>query len=72
MKSINPNWKEERLKQIENREDIDITISFNPAAKWLITTLSHRNIAYKVINMGAGVKRITTITDVCPCCKRKL
>lgn len=71
MAHINPNWKEERIKQIENNEDIDITISFNAAAKWLILKLSHENIPYKVINMGAGVKRITTITDVCPCCKRK-
>jgi hypothetical protein len=40
------------------------------AAQALIEWMSKNNIAFKVYNLGAGVKRITSDTDICPCCKK--
>lgn len=40
--------------------------SFLPAAQWLIIQLTKNKIPFKLINLGAGVKRITTETDTCP------
>ena len=79
---LNPKWVDEiktdadALKKAisdgTDREDMDITLSYNKAAQFLIAALSLRSIPFKIYNLGAGVKRITTETDNCPCCKRKL
>ena len=68
-KIINPKWQAEILARLTS---IDETLKYNINAAWLIATLSERNIPFRVSNLGAGVKRITTDTDTCPCCKRKL
>lgn len=77
---INPQWAERVLKDVAayhdpmkrgvgfNPEKIDETISYNPAAQWLICLLAQKNIAFKVIQLGGGVKRITTDVHTCPKC----
>lgn len=76
MIKINPAWIIDRRKEItETPKDIDITLSYNPAMQWLIVALSQAGIMYKLYNLGAGVKRITTkeeFIDKCPCCNRQL
>lgn len=76
---INEKWKNRICDEIilklhpignENRV-IDETTSFLPAVQWLIMQLAKNGIPFKLINLGAGVKRITTETNTCPCCKRK-
>lgn len=69
---INKIWVNRMREKIHTLDHIDETISFNSAAQWLITTLATENIPFKVYNLGAGVKRITTDVDTCPCCKRKI
>lgn len=69
---INPAWMKDRKEELEKKKIIDLTISYTPALKWLIEVLSNKNIFFKLYNLGAGVKRITTDTAVCPCCKKKL
>ena len=75
---VHPEWiekiRDEYNKSVEQERkvNIDRTTSFLPAAQWLITFLSGLGIPFKVTNLGAGVKRITTETDICPCCKKKL
>jgi hypothetical protein len=69
---INPRWAQGIRDKLNAGGTIDETISFNKAAQWLIEVLSHMNKPFAVYNIGAGVKRITTVTDTCPCCKRKL
>jgi len=71
-KIVNDYWKDVMIKQIEREETIDETLSFTKSVQWLIITLTHFNIPFKIYNLGAGVKRITTDTDVCPCCKKSL
>jgi hypothetical protein len=71
MKRLNPKWTEEMRRRID-AGSVDETLSAHMAAQWLIVELSNSNRAFKVFNLGGGVKRITTETDTCPCCKRPL
>ena len=50
----------------------DVTIQSNSDAKALIEFLSKNNIVFDIYNLGSGVKRITSNTTKCPCCKREL
>lgn len=68
---LNPKWKD-RISELINIGHIDETNSYNIAIQWIITELTTRGIPFKLFNLGAGVKRITTETDICPCCKRRL
>jgi hypothetical protein len=69
---LNPNWTSMINGLIRNGNKIDLTLSLNMTAKYLISRLSQEDIPFKMYNLGAGVKRITTDTDTCPCCKRRL
>lgn len=71
-RKISRKWMERMTTALNAEEPIDETFSFAPAAKWLIVKLATRDVPYRVINLGAGVKRITT-TDakVCAACKGK-
>lgn len=69
---ISPEWKEMIYQQIKGNQLIDETLSWNRAAQWLIELLAEKSISFKLYNLGAGVKRITTKTDICPCCKKRL
>lgn len=74
MRTINLLWKAriEREIPICEQKPIDETTSFNLAIQWLICRLTRDNIPFKLYNLGAGVKRLTTKTDTCPCCKKPL
>ena len=76
-KIVNAAWKEERRNAVDDffspaRIPIEpIVISFNKAAQWYITYLDSKNLKCKVINLGAGGKRIIHIDNICPHCKGK-
>lgn len=77
MKQLSHVWVSEMRERINGLSSpgatpIDLTTGENIVAKWLIASLSGKNVPFKVYNLGAGVKRITTDTDECPCCKRKM
>ena len=76
MMRLNPTWKAEQVKKLEaalvEHKIYEMTISLPMAKKWVIFELDRRSIPFKVHNLGAGVAKITTDTDTCPCCKRKL
>ena len=72
MRIISKAWAEGVVAKLDAGEAIDVTTSFNKAIAWLIEVLSRRNIPFKLYQLGAGVKRVTTDTDCCPMCKRKL
>ena len=61
-----------RLKEDIDKGEIELTTSYNNWAQTVIKVLALSNRPFKVYNLGAGVKRITTKTDICPCCKRKI
>ena len=69
---LNPEWIKKRMGEFSDyrlhQKPIDVTCQYNPAIQWLIMLLSKEGISFKLINLGAGVKRVTTLTDVCPKC----
>lgn len=78
---VNPTWQAEMRAKIqellssrgsEYQPVISITTAHNVSAQWLVAEFFRNNIPYKVTNLGAGVKHVTTDTDNCPFCKRKL
>jgi hypothetical protein len=72
MVRINPKWMAEMESQILQEKVVDQTLTDNVCAKWLVAKLSRYGKPFKVYNLGCGVKRITTDTDTCPCCKKKI
>ena len=69
---VSKEWLDKMTNDINNNVLIDETLSFNKSAQSLIIRLSNRNKKFKVYNLGAGVKRITTNTDTCPCCGKTI
>jgi hypothetical protein len=72
MVRVNPKWLETVITGYRETDMIDVTETYLPAVKELVRWLSNRGIDFRVYNVGAGVRRVTTETDICPCCKRKL
>lgn len=68
---LNPQWQRNMLDKLQNGSELDITLQSAKPATWLIAKLLERNRLFKVYKVS-GVTRITTETDSCPCCKRKL
>ena len=69
-KTVNPKWYKDKLEYFQAHGNLDITVDYNKAAQAIIVFLSSKNIPFRVYSLGAGVKRITTETKNCPCCKR--
>ena len=76
MTRLNPRWKAEQVEKIgaarEAHSTYEITTGIPVVKKWVILELDRRGMPFKVYNLGAGVARVTTDTDTCPCCKKKL
>lgn len=72
IKHISTTWADAIIKDLNAGLALDITSSEPIVHKFLIQALAKRNRAYAVHNLGCGVKRITTETTTCPCCKRPL
>lgn len=74
MKTLDPNcqWALRLQSRIDSAQPVDEICSQSYQANWLITKLSRSGTNFKIYNLGAGVKRITTETENCPCCKKKL
>ncbi len=60
-KRIASRWIENKKEGIEKGRFVSTTLSYNPAAQWLITYLADRGQSVKVTNLDAGVKRITPV-----------
>ena len=72
MRRLNPRWCEVQEEKIAAwRRDgthIETVASENFAIEHIIVRLAKESIPFRLINLGAGVKRITTDTQVCPKC----
>ena len=66
---INPSWIKDMKEQISEGHFESINLSYSVAIKWLVLYLANRNRPVKVVNLGAGVKRITLVDSVCEHCK---
>lgn len=69
---LNPEWCQKMTADAHSSLPVDYTSNLNLAIQYTIFQLSNAGRPFKLYNLGAGVKRITTDTDTCPCCKRKL
>jgi hypothetical protein len=73
MKRVNVRWMAEQREKIKQKKDegfdFEANLAFRPAAQWLVLALTEAGVAYRIYQLGLGVVRITTVTDVCPCCK---
>jgi uncharacterized protein with PIN domain len=58
--------------KIKNHEILIVTTSNNIVIRYVMRNLILNSIPYKLYNLGAGLKTITTDTNICPCCKREL
>lgn len=65
-------WALKIQELINHEQPVDRICSSAMSANWLVATLAKNNIPFKIHNLGAGVKHITTDTDTCPCCKKPL
>jgi len=67
-------WKSLRIEEINrfktdiNPEPINLKLADNVAVRWLICEWMSKGIEYKLVNLGAGLKLLTTETDICPKC----
>lgn len=68
MNRINPKWQDAIREQLRTGTFTEIIESFNPAVQWLVKELVRREIPFRVLNLGAGVKKITTKVETCPKC----
>lgn len=69
---VNPKWIEQAIEEYRKTGKVSRSSETNRVIQALILALDGRSIPYKVYNLGAGVKTVTTETDTCPCCKRAL
>ena len=65
-------WKSTYQGTINMGLPVEVTSKHNIVIQELVIMLSKAQRPYKIFNLGAGVKQITTNTEVCPCCKRAL
>ena len=71
MKGVDPSWIRSMVKLIQEGGFKNIVLHYTPAIKWLICYMANKDTPVKVVNLGAGVKRITVVDNVCSHCKGK-
>ncbi len=73
---LSPSWMQEIRQKISaakrGESFFEVHLSAPITKKFVVTCLLDAGVPYKIHNAGAGVSIITTKTDECPCCKRKL
>ena len=65
--NLPPAWRNKVLDEIY-REDFVVRTEYVAAAQWVVLRLLERKLPYRIINLGAGIKEITTKVDTCPKC----
>ena len=70
-RKINPAWKQDRIDEVKLHKFVSVATAYSPAAQWLVHYLDRENIPCKVVNLGAGVKKIILAEKVCPHCEGK-
>lgn len=66
---LNPSWCEKMLEQINTGQEVVYISLHRITAQFLVEWLTKTNRPYRIINLGAGVNKITTKDlDVCPKC----
>ena len=65
---VNPMWLEDTVSKMEAGETKEVVTKNAISQKALVYELAKRNIGFRIINMGCGVRKITIDTEICPKC----
>ena len=69
---VDREWQKKILQELDSGEKPSLKIfTSNAPAKWYIGVLAGRDIPIKVINLGAGVKKVILEEKVCSHCGGK-
>ena len=68
---IDHKWAKKIADEVNSNSFKGRVVDHNINAKWLIGYLANKDIPVRVVNLGAGVKRITIAEHICPTCKGK-
>ena len=63
---LNTAWVDRQRERIADGLLVDETVSFVPAKQALVRLLATQGLSYRIIDLGAGVSRITTDDTVMP------
>ncbi len=65
------NFINKQSELIDLGQFVSAVVNHNVNAQWLIGYLARKNILFKVVNLGGGVKKIMLEEKVCPECGGK-
>jgi len=68
---VRPDWARNIRDEIVNRSFTSIILSYNEASKFVVTCGAENDFPIKVVNLGAGVKKLIAADSVCPRCGGK-
>ena len=71
-KQLDTKWVVAIEESLRNWQPINETLTDRLTLQFLILRLLKDGRPFKVYTLGAGGKRITTDTETCPCCNKKL
>lgn len=60
--------REEIIKYQDHQIPFECSTGISIVKKYIVLKLANWKIPFKVINLGCGVTKITTITNTCPKC----
>jgi hypothetical protein len=72
---VNPAWVDEierRFIETPEGQVFKVNTTFQQQAQAVILMLLRHKKVFKIYNLGAGIKQITTEIEKCPLCKQKL
>ncbi len=58
----------EKASKVASGVTLEFTTAVPMAMAWLVMYLSDVGISFKLMNLGAGVKKLTTDVSICPKC----
>jgi hypothetical protein len=69
---VKPEWLKNALTKFREAYGMglpcEVATSYNAAIQALVIVLDKEHIPYKIISLGAGAKKVSNQTDVCPKC----
>ena len=71
---LNPKWTAETFDMLRDvaagvrTKPVEHTTAELAGIRWLICTADELQLPYKIIQLGAGVRKFTTDVTVCPKC----
>lgn len=68
MKILREDWKKYATEQIRSPRPFELTTTISAAVQFAILKFDECKKPFRLLNLGAGVRKITSETDICPKC----